>query len=283
MVGFRMPFRITSLLFLALSCTILIVGIRADGGCEEPLHGRVSSVVKGTRQDSTNPEVKAFMRGPWPALQSQLVKTVQAIPDFAKFHAGHSAQFIQQQFFLTSLLRNLPGPNTVCETGFNVGHSSLLWMASDPNATLYSFDLGQWIYSNTAREFVKKYAQGRATVTFGDSTKTVPAFAEAHPEVSCNLIFVDGGHTKEIAFEDIKNFEAMANENFNVLVVDDTPCLHHSCEGVNFAWKKAVKMGMIRPLFTYTRDTAKAYAVGYYLKPKRRGLQSHCSSAQNAP
>ena len=35
---------------------------------------------------------------------------------------------------------------TICETGFNLGHSSLLWLTSNRNAKVYSFDLGKHKY-----------------------------------------------------------------------------------------------------------------------------------------
>ena len=40
--------------------------------------------------------------------------------------------------------------HTICETGFNAGHSSLIWLLANPTAKVYSFDLGEHDYSRPA-------------------------------------------------------------------------------------------------------------------------------------
>jgi hypothetical protein len=40
--------------------------------------------------------------------------------------------------------------NTICETGFNVGYSSLNFLLSNPNAQIISFDIMQYKYSSYA-------------------------------------------------------------------------------------------------------------------------------------
>ena len=51
---------------------------------------------------------------------------------------------------------------------------------------------------------------------------TVPQFINERPETKCNVILIDGGHTKEIAAADIANFANLANRTHHVIVVDDT-------------------------------------------------------------
>ena len=36
-----------------------------------------------------------------------------------------------------------PSVKTLCETGFNAGHSAAIWMNANPEARMFSFDLGQ--------------------------------------------------------------------------------------------------------------------------------------------
>merc|ERR1719235_541477 len=104
-----------------------------------------------------------------------------------------------------------PRIKTICETGFNGGHGTLRWLLhSNHQVHVYSFDLGEHPYSKPAAKFLEDNFPGRHTATWGDSTLTLPHFHQQHPEMKCNLLFVDGGHTHEIAASDLKNFMAMA-------------------------------------------------------------------------
>ncbi|CAN0353313.1 unnamed protein product, partial [Discosporangium mesarthrocarpum] len=114
----------------------------------------------------------------------------------------------------------LGGPEasgTVCEIGFNSGHSSLNWLLSTgPRVRVLSFDIGDHPYVHLARDYLTELFPGRLEVILGDSTDTVPAFAAAAmasgEEVGvCNLLFVDGDHSKQGALEDIRNLGGMRN------------------------------------------------------------------------
>merc|ERR1711971_1183888 len=96
-----------------------------------------------------------------------------------------------------------PWIRTICETGFNAGHSATLLLLANSNATLYSFDMGQYPYSSVAVDFVKNKFPGRFFYTKGDSTQSVPAFAAANKNVHCDLSIVDGGHQLAVARADL--------------------------------------------------------------------------------
>jgi hypothetical protein len=55
----------------------------------------------------------------------------------------------------------------------------------------------------------------------GDSTQSVPRSVR-YFQSSCNVIFIDGGHTYDIAYADLINMRALANETFHIVVIDDT-------------------------------------------------------------
>ena len=76
----------------------------------------------------------------------------------------------------------------------------------------------------------------------GDSAVTVPRYAAAHPEASCNVIFIDGGHEETEASADIYHMMALANRSFHTLIVDDS-----DMGGVKIAWNKAVAAGWVGP------------------------------------
>ncbi|CAN0191442.1 unnamed protein product, partial [Ectocarpus fasciculatus] len=106
---------------------------------------------------------------------------------------------------------------TICEVGFNAGHSSLNWLLnSHPSTRVLAFDLGAHEYVGAARDFLQAVFPGRLELVLGDSIETVPAHTAADaaagrdPRV-CDLVFVDGNHSEEGTYADLVNFAAKAN------------------------------------------------------------------------
>lgn len=123
---------------------------------------------------------------------------------------------------------------TICETGFNLGHSAISWLGSLPNATLYSFDLGAHPYVRVGEGFVKQVFPNRLHLTLGDSTVTVPQFFEQHSDIKCDVVFIDGGHTYQVATADLENLSKRLTKH-GVIVIDDTNCHGNFC--TDAAWK----------------------------------------------
>jgi hypothetical protein len=63
----------------------------------------------------------------------------------------------------------------------------------------------------------------------------VPAFVDAYPEKKCDLLFIDGGHSYEVAKADIENFKALATED-SLVIMDDT-----DAPDVRVAWGEATQ------------------------------------------
>ncbi|ELU05415.1 hypothetical protein CAPTEDRAFT_205468 [Capitella teleta] len=161
-------------------------------------------------------------------------------------HSGEGSKLVQQMVYVK--LAQLPFVNTICETGFNAGHSTLIWLASKANTRVYSFDLGDHVYAKYMADYLKTKHPGRLTVTWGDTMKTLPAFAKEHPEVQCDLIIVDGGHTFKVAAHDIETFHKMANSR-NVLVFDDHPSKFGWSKNAGRAWELQIRRGITSELF----------------------------------
>ena len=127
---------------------------------------------------------------------------------------------------------------TICETGFNGGHSSATWLGSNPRARLYSFDLGAHPYVVPARDHLGLWFPGRLRLTLGDSKQTVPAFFERHPDVRCDIAHVDGGHAYAEAWADLENFWRVLRPG-GLLLIDDTNCGEGYC--VDKPWQDFLK------------------------------------------
>lgn len=141
-------------------------------------------------------------------------------------------------------LARLPGVKKIAEIGFNAGKSSYVFLAAKPDTTVVSFDLGEYDYVQLAKEIIDTEFPGEHELIIGDSTVTVPAYHKAHPELKFDLIFIDGGHSYEVAKADIENMKKFAHKD-TILVTDDlTPWLPWGV-GPTHAWTEALDEGLV--------------------------------------
>ena len=105
---------------------------------------------------------------------------------------------------------------TVCEVGFNAGHSAALWLENTAVEHLHSFDVLDHPYSKAQVELVSRLYPGRFTMHGGDSRRTLPQFAsqlksmpvhERSPQHGslCDLWYIDGGHVGVLPAADMGN------------------------------------------------------------------------------
>jgi hypothetical protein len=156
--------------------------------------------------------------------------------------------------------------HTICETGFNAGHSTLVWLLANPTAHVYSFDLGQYAYTTAAAAFLKQKFPDRFTLTVGDSTQTLPKFVLDHPDVRCDLAVVDGGHMYEVASADLLNMQALSSAVARV-VVDDTPCAVSWCLGPALAWAGMIKQNRVVETRNQPMGPYRGFVVGHFVNP----------------
>ena len=150
----------------------------------------------------------------------------------------------------------------------NLGHSSLLWLLNpNPNVKVLAFDLGEYAYSKTAAKYLKdRFGADRIELIFGNSTLTIPNY---HGLAKCDLIFVDGGHTVEVAYSDITSFRRLATSiEHTVLIVDDI-----NQDEVEEGWEKAKREGKVisfgevyeDAFFLTARDSRSSIIYGTFL------------------
>ncbi len=154
-----------------------------------------------------------------------------------------SASF-DELHYLQNLVRKSKGKK-VLEIGFNAGFSSYAMLEADPAAEVVSFDLGSHPYTKIAKKFVDRNFPGRHTLICGDSTETVPRFAEKHPDVQFGVAFVDGGHEYETAKNDLLNIRPLCTKETFVVIDDLAPWLKWG-EGPTRVWQEAIDAKIIR-------------------------------------
>ncbi len=147
-----------------------------------------------------------------------------------KWNHGDSGGSQKQQLDLQDSVRGMKDP-LFCEIGFNAGRSAQTVLESNESARVISFDLGgpgpESVY-----ECMKDVYKERLNVIWGDSTQTIPK----NQYLPCDVWFVDGGHTKEVAKADLKNILDHVSPNGSKIIMDDTPCNKGWCVGPTEAW-----------------------------------------------
>ena len=159
---------------------------------------------------------------------------------------GNSGTLKEQQFLYWTL-GGLSSVRTICEIGFNAGHSALVWLESNPNVHLYSFDLGRHNYTAPMASFLKENYPNRFDIFMGASDVVVPIVNQKH-HISCDILVVDGGHFSNQALKDIVNMKRFAHEN-SLLIVDDTAFGAKFCDDVMKSVNKLLKCSYIELQF----------------------------------
>lgn len=160
---------------------------------------------------------------------------------------GHILMFFDKVIQLQSLADDAR-VETICEVGFNLGHSAMNWMIANPIAKILTFDLSQYAYTAAAiNAFEVLFPKRIITLIEGDSKITIPNFANMfnihkgkQDGFKCNLIFIDGSHYFNNAYADIVNLAPFANSSYHAVVVDDM-----KLNGVRKAVVKSVTEGML--------------------------------------
>ena len=109
---------------------------------------------------------------------------------------GHSAELqIEPKVYAAIAKMGNGCIQTICEIGFNAGHSALRWLWAAPQAQVVMFDLWEWKVAPVAEEHIRKNVEGadeRLTICKGDSNHGVRRFHGENPTQRCNIISIDG-------------------------------------------------------------------------------------------
>ena len=150
----------------------------------------------------------------------------------------------------------------MCETGFNAGHSTLIWLLANPSVKVYSFDLNRHPCTEPMAEYLKKRFPRRFTITYGNSTETLPLFRRRNPDVKCDLSIADGGHTVPVASSDLENFYRMSTK-LNIVFYDNHPDRYD----IGTSWELLKRRGVLTEYFRcqYLERNMHGFTFGQYI------------------
>jgi predicted O-methyltransferase YrrM len=152
----------------------------------------------------------------------------------------------EQQDYLRSLAGQ-PDVRLIGEIGFNAGFSTLSFLTASPSLRVVSFDIGHHEVVGHAKEFIDEHYPGRHELIIGDSKVTILEYRDRHPNLSFDLVFIDGGHDFNTVSSDIANLRFMCHPGTGVVVDDLVPWLPWG-EGPTKAWNDAIVAGLIAPV-----------------------------------
>eukprot|EP00929_Paragymnodinium_shiwhaense_P052694 TRINITY_DN2639_c0_g1_i2.p1 TRINITY_DN2639_c0_g1~~TRINITY_DN2639_c0_g1_i2.p1 ORF type:complete len:361 (+),score=58.12 TRINITY_DN2639_c0_g1_i2:131-1213(+) len=186
----------------------------------------LSSAAAGTNDMSLKSYVdgaqERFAGTPKKAVQNLTAELDAAINTSTEGHTEAEGE-LAAQTDMYDTWATMDNISTICETGFNAGHSALRFLSQSVKSHIYEFDLGEHAYGKIAEQFLTGRFPGRLTVTWGSSVETLPKFAMSNPDVKCDLVIVDGDHAYATAIADLVHFAPMASPH-HILTIDDTPC-----------------------------------------------------------
>ena len=78
---------------------------------------------------------------------------------------------------------------------------------------------------------------------WGDSRTTGPEFTASPPGLEFDLVFIDGGHSYEVARADLLNMRELSSES-TAVIIDDLVPRYAFGVGPTWAWKTPSSMGL---------------------------------------
>ena len=182
---------------------------------------------------------------------------------------GKIEQVPQQIETLVSIIKMINKPIiNVMEIGFNSGNSSCQFLRNGQNITVTSFDIGDHSYVLEAKKYIDMMYPMRHTLIIGDSRISVPKFIKDHSDTKFDIIFIDGGHTYEIANADVENCFKLADKD-TIVILDDTIFTPSWTENWNVGptkvWNECLLKNTILELGRASYWSGRGMAWGHYV------------------
>jgi glycosyltransferase involved in cell wall biosynthesis len=209
-----------------------------NGGCKKEDVEAVLEKLKGYGYTYTRDEWNIYLDNVYHSLKSTIDRHVSKIREFVKasgelcegnvFWSHYDPETREMSKFLNkriNLFNYSQKAQSIMEIGFNAGHSSLLFMLSNPTSTLQLFDLGVHSYTRPCFEYLSSQFPNRMKIEYGDSRQTVPTYISKNTGKVFDMIHIDGGHDEHVVRSDILNSLQLCDDK-TVIISDDDELEH---------------------------------------------------------
>jgi predicted O-methyltransferase YrrM len=161
---------------------------------------------------------------------------------------GYSQQITRQVDLLKDCSSNA---KEILEIGFNAGHSAEVFLKVNSNVRVTSFDIGYGEQLDCGKNYIDIKYPDRHTLIIGDSTKTIPEYIKNNPNKKFDILFIDGGHSYEVAMADLKNCASLSHKD-SIVLMDDTiytnSLIMDWTEGPTKAWLEGLETDLIKEI-----------------------------------
>ena len=166
----------------------------------------------------------------------------------------------------------------VCETGFNGGHSAMLFMAfynkeGNEHVYYYGWDLKKFGSASPTADKMKEIYGDHFTITWGNSRETLKEANYVLQGQLCDIVVVDGDHSGEGVEHDLMNFLKVARPG-TVVFSDDCAPKHKNVPAaaeMKAAYEKYVRNKEIISVAAYQNPTFKSPGFVEGLVPDKDG------------
>jgi predicted O-methyltransferase YrrM len=111
------------------------------------------------------------------------------------FEQSSNALYLIAQMLHGVTASSSPSVVTVCETGFEIGHSALAFLHASPSTRVVSFDMMDTQYKLDCAAWLQQtYGKERVQVVAGNTADSVPQYLRDNPQLQCGVVFPDEGH-----------------------------------------------------------------------------------------
>lgn len=137
---------------------------------------------------------------------------------------GHIGEAPPQFHYYYAVARDNPWATTVCEVGFNAGHSFMAFMLGNPKISYISFDTGGLGWTEEMIAVMQEAFPGRLTYVKGESESTVAKYTGGEGGGSnfagCDIVSADGLHHGLFSYMDMMDLRKISKKGAIVLLDD---------------------------------------------------------------
>jgi len=185
------------------------------------LYGELDMIVERDRSE----KVKKVGKGPHsaPVVHGRAVELRNMYRMGSIGVARHQMDFYYR-------IASSPSIRTICEVGFNAGHSTALWLSANPTAHVYTWDLFDLSLGVATSSYLKQRFPNRLTTSKGNSLTSIPR-TNLPPGVMCDLVHIDGRHSYTNVLHDFYNLRTKSRPH--ALFIFDDQCDPNSCSSLS--------------------------------------------------